>query len=109
MTQTSAVEKVSVEKRRHPRVAVGLPLDISVAGGPCRGTIADMSAGGMTFKTNAELEDGMHVFLKVGAQPLNIRGEVRHTRDGGQGLRRYGVRFHKIDFDAQHRSQENSQ
>jgi c-di-GMP-binding flagellar brake protein YcgR len=105
MTQTSAVEKVS-EKRRHPRVAVGVPLDITVLGAQCRGTIADKSAGGMTFKTNAELEKGMHLYLKVGQNPVQIRGEVRHMKDSEQGLRRYGVRFHKIDFDAQ-RHQEN--
>lgn len=105
MTQTSAVEKVSVEKRRHPRVAVGVPLDITVLGAQCRGTIADMSVGGMTFKTNAELEKGMHLYLKVGANPVQIRGEVRHMRDGDTGgLRRYGVRFHKIDFSSQSQS-----
>jgi c-di-GMP-binding flagellar brake protein YcgR len=107
MTQTSAVEKNVSEKRRHPRVSVGVPLEISVLGAQCRGTIADMSVGGMTFKTNAELEKGMHLYLKVGQNPVQIRGEVRHMKDSEQGLRRYGVRFHKIDFDAQRQHQEN--
>jgi c-di-GMP-binding flagellar brake protein YcgR len=106
MTETCAVEK-----RRHPRFPVGLSLDISAVGhldGKCRGTIHDLSAGGMTFKTNAELEEGMHLFLKLGS-PLQIRGEVRHIKGGEHGgLHRYGVRLHKIDFDAQRHSQENN-
>lgn len=100
---------ISNEKRQHPRFAVGLSLDISAAGtldGKCRGTIADVSATGMTFKTNAELEEGMHVLINL--QSTTFRGEIRHAQDGQNGgLHRYGVRFHKIDFQSQ--LQENQQ
>jgi c-di-GMP-binding flagellar brake protein YcgR len=113
MTPTTTIDPVFLnEKRRHPRFTVGLSLDISASGhtaGKCRGTIADLSAGGMTFKTNAELEKGMHLFLKLDT-PLQIRGEIRHIKGGVHGgLHSYGVRFHKIDFDAQRPSQENQQ
>lgn len=111
MTETLIAEPFVNEKRRHPRFTVGLSLDISAAGhtaGKCRGTIADLSAGGMTFKTNAELEKGMHLLLKLDT-PLEIRGEIRHIKGGLHGgLHSYGVRFHKIDFD-QSPSQENQQ
>ncbi|OGR87191.1 MAG: hypothetical protein A3J74_07260 [Elusimicrobia bacterium RIFCSPHIGHO2_02_FULL_57_9] len=90
------------EKRRHPRVPVGITMDIFAKGhnvGKCRGTIADLSMGGMAFKTNAVLEQGMCLYLKINI-PLEIRGEVRHTKDShGGGMHRYGVRFHKIGYN----------
>jgi len=109
MTQTLAEDLVIVnEKRKHPRFPVGLSLDINASGtmlGKCRGTIADVSATGMTFKTNAELEEGMHVLINLNA--TTFRGEVRHVQGAEHGgLHRYGVRFHKIDFDSQRGSMD---
>lgn len=99
MTMLSDDEKS--EKRRHPRFPVGLTMDIQAGGqtiGKCRGTISDLSVGGMSFKTNAVLERGMCLYLKLNL-PLEIRGEVRHIDDAPQGgLHRYGVRFHKIGY-----------
>ena len=87
------------EKRRHPRFPVGITLEISAAGQNarrCRGSITDLSLGGMAFKTDADLEEGMSLYLKLNV-PLEIRGEVRHMRGSpAGGMRRYGVRFHKI-------------
>lgn len=89
------------EKRKHPRFPVGITMDIRAHGesvGTCRGSITDLSVGGMAFKTNAGLEEGMTLYLKVNI-PLEIRGEVRHSRGSlTGGLHRYGVRFHKIGF-----------
>ena len=106
MTTLTAVKPA--EKRRHVRVALGVNLDINLKGHPlgrCRGAISDLSAGGMTFKTNAELEEGMCLFLKLD-NTLQIRGEVRHIKSAkGDGLHRYGIRFHKISDAAHH--QEN--
>ena len=86
------------EKRRYPRIPVGISMDIAAACqevGKVRGTIADLSQGGMTLKTNAELEEGMTLHLRL--PDMAIRGEVRHAQDSeASGLRRYGVRFHKI-------------
>ena len=91
------------EKRRHPRFPMGITMDIHGKGpmvGKVRGTIADLSVGGMAFKTNAELEQGMCLYLKINI-PLEIRGEVRHAKGGaGGGMHRYGVRFHKIGIFA---------
>ncbi len=92
------------EKRKHPRIPVGITMDIFANGhtvGKCRGTIADLSVGGMTFKSNAELEQGMCLYLKLNI-PLEIRGEICHAKgSSGGGLHRYGVRFHKIGYMAQ--------
>jgi c-di-GMP-binding flagellar brake protein YcgR len=89
------------DKRRHPRFPIGLTMDIFAQGhnvGKCRGTIADLSVGGMSFKSNAELETGMCLYLKLNPS-LEIRGEVRHTKGSAAGgMHRYGVRFHKIGY-----------
>ncbi|MDD5655918.1 MAG: PilZ domain-containing protein [Elusimicrobia bacterium] len=93
----------SSEKRRYQRFPVGITLDIRVDGqslGRCRGAIVDLSVGGMAFKTNAQLEEGMCLYLKMNI-PLEIRGEVRHIKGPvASGMRRYGVRFHKIGYAA---------
>ncbi len=89
------------EKRKHPRYPVGLTLDIHAGGetiGKFRGSIADLSVGGMAFKTDAMLDPGMSLYLKINI-PLEIRGEIRHMKGSvAGGLHRYGVRFHKIGF-----------
>jgi c-di-GMP-binding flagellar brake protein YcgR len=95
------VKKSASDKRRHQRFPVGISMDIHAAGGAIArvsGTITDLSVGGMTFKTNKDLEEGSMLYLKVNI-PLEIRGEVRHMRGGSAGARRYGVRFHKIGFE----------
>ena len=88
------------EQRRHPRTAVGVTLDLRLAGeggAHCRATIADLSQGGMTFKSDALLEKGMTLHLKLPSE-IEIRGEVRSVGAPVAGLRRYGVRFHKIGY-----------
>ena len=89
------------EKRKHPRFPVGLTMELNAKGhtvGKCRGTIVDLSVGGMAFKTNAVLEEGACLYLKINI-PLEIRGEIRHGKGSiSGGLHRYGVRFHKIGY-----------
>lgn len=88
------------EQRRHPRTAVGVTLDFRLSGETptrCRGTITDLSQGGMTFKTDAVLEAGMTLHLKLPSS-IQIRGEVRSVGAPIAGQRRYGVRFHKIGY-----------
>lgn len=90
-------QKSGSEQRRHPRTAVGATFDVSMAGpsaAKCRATITDLSAGGMTFKTDAELEKGMTLHLRV--SDVQIRGEIRSVLGPAGGQRRYGVRFHKV-------------
>ena len=91
------------EKRKHPRFPVGINLEIRARGhstGKCRGSIADLSVGGMAFKTDAVLEEGMSLYLKLNI-PLEIHGEVRHFKGSVVGgMHRYGVRFHKIGYQS---------
>ena len=102
-TRKNAKKSSAKEKRRHPRFPVGITMDIHAHGhtvGKCRGTITDLSVGGMSFKTNSELEHGSVLYLKINI-PLEIRGEVRHMRIGSSGgMHRYGVHFHRIGFEA---------
>jgi c-di-GMP-binding flagellar brake protein YcgR len=98
--ETPVTQKIGSEQRRHPRTAVGATFDISLQGpsaAKCRATITDLSAGGMTFKTDADLEKGMTLHLRV-SRDLQIRGEVRSVLGPVGGSRRYGVRFHKVGF-----------
>lgn len=95
-----AMKKESVkEKRQHPRFPVGIALELRADGRSthkCHGSIVDLSLGGMAFRTDADLEEGMSLYLKLNI-PLEIRGEVRHMKGfPAVGMRRYGVRFHKI-------------
>jgi c-di-GMP-binding flagellar brake protein YcgR len=90
----------STEQRRHPRTAVGASFDIRLSGeaaGSFRAVIADLSQGGMTFQSDAVLEKGMTLHLKLPTQ-IEIRGEVRSVGAPVSGQRRYGVRFHKIGY-----------
>lgn len=96
--ENALTQKTGSEQRRHPRTAVGATFAISMQGpaaAKCRATISDLSEGGMTFKTNAELEKGMTLHLRLNTD-LQIRGEVRSVLGSIGGQRRYGVRFHKI-------------
>lgn len=95
--ENSLTQNIGSEQRRHPRTAVGATFDINMQGpsaAKCRATITDLSAGGMTFKTDAELEKGMTLHLRV--TDIQIRGEVRSVHGATGGQRRYGVRFHKV-------------
>jgi hypothetical protein len=86
------------DQRRHPRTPLGVTLDITLSGegaSRCRGVIADLSQGGMTFKSDAVLEKGMTLHLKLPSK-IELRGEVRSVGAAVAGQRRYGVRFHKI-------------
>ena len=96
---TVSMETKMNDKRKSPRFPVGITMDIHTKGvgvTKCRGTITDLSLTGMTFKTNAELEVGQSLYLKLNL-PLEIRGEVRSIRGGeGGALRSYGIHFHHI-------------
>jgi len=88
------------EQRRHPRTRIGVKFNISLPGegdGRCRGVISDLSQGGMAFESDALLDEGMTLCMKL-PPTLEIRGEVRHVGVPVGGQRRYGVRFHKVGF-----------
>ena len=89
------------EKRKHPRFKAEITMNIlTKAQGvkKCRGSITDFSMTGMTFNTDAELEEGQALYLKLDLPEIKeIRGEVRSIEEGATGgLRRYGIQFHHI-------------
>ena len=100
MKKASKNGKKGSEKRRFPRFPLGITMDLHARGlavsKGVSGTIIDLSVGGMSFETPAELEEGSSIYLKINI-PLEIRGQVRHIRKVGL-THRYGVRFHKIGF-----------
>ena len=86
------------KQHRHPRTPLNITLNITLSNegtSRCRGVIADLSQGGMTFKSDAVLEKGMTLHLKLPSK-IELRGEVRSVGAAVAGQRRYGVRFHKI-------------
>ncbi|MBI4371575.1 MAG: PilZ domain-containing protein [Elusimicrobia bacterium] len=90
----------SMENRRHPRFPVGAAFDVRLEGAPpsrCRALIVDLSMGGMTFQSDASLEEGMTLHLRLGPEFV-IRGEVRNASGPLGGQRRYGIQFHKIGY-----------
>lgn len=94
------MKSVTMEKRKHPRTPVGIGLEIHMKGQlveKARGTIVDLSDGGMSFLSDAVMEEGMSFYLSA-KMPLRIRGEVRSIRPASTGMTRYGIRFHKIGF-----------
>ncbi|MFH1723805.1 MAG: PilZ domain-containing protein [Elusimicrobiota bacterium] len=105
------MKKRGVDKRRHPRFPVGIAMDIHLKGQAvqrCRGTISDLSVGGMSLRADADLEHGSSLYLKINI-PLEIRGEVRHIKSGSRGgMHRYGVRFHHIGFEGAGESRPES-
>ena len=95
---------IPVDKRRYPRTPVDVALDFRVAGEVptrCRGIITDLSQSGMTFKTDAVLELGMTLHLRLPSK-VEIRGEIRRIDPLAGGQRRYGVKLHKIGYVASH-------
>jgi len=96
-------KKKATEKRRHERFPMGLSLGVVTKGEGvrrCLGVIADLSMGGMAFESDAVLEEGSSLYLRVNI-PLELRGEVRRVKPGARaGVHRYGVRFHRMGFSS---------
>ncbi|MBI3507581.1 MAG: PilZ domain-containing protein [Proteobacteria bacterium] len=95
MTQTLTGKN----RRKHARMQMGVSLEVLAKGQSmdrCLGSIEDLSQGGMTFTSDAVLEEGTMLYLRL-PTALEIRGEVRSILSvEGETKRRYGVRFHSV-------------
>jgi len=94
----TTTKSAGAEKRRHPRFPLAITMNIPLGGETGetrRATICDLSMSGMSLTSDAVLEEGMLLHLKLNL-PLEIRGEVRHAKSGPGGLHRYGIHFHNI-------------
>ena len=82
------------EKRQSDRKK--LIVDVNFDGGDATGiaNTRDIGIGGLYMTTNAGLETGMPIFLRmtIGGREISISGAVVYT-DPGQGV---GVRFHNV-------------
>lgn len=84
-----------MEKRRHARASIDLPVLFAVKGTEThgQGIGKDISIGGMFIETDASAKFGAEVIVRVrlrtpsGAeQDFDLPGVVRWVRDGGMGV-----------------------
>lgn len=95
MIENDFTEALSpLEKRQSDRKK--LIVDVNFSGGDATGiaNTRDIGIGGLYMTTNAELDTGMPIFMRmtVGGKEISVTGAVVYT-DPGQGV---GVRFHNL-------------
>ncbi len=95
MTEKDFTEALSTsEKRQSDRKK--LIVDVNFNGGDATGiaNTRDIGIGGLYMTTNADLDTGTQVFMRmtVGGKEIALSGAVVYT-DPGQGV---GVRFHNV-------------
>jgi type IV pilus assembly protein PilZ len=83
-----------MEKRRHARASIDLPVLFAVKGAAShgQGIGKDISIGGMFIETEATATFGADVVVRVrlrtptGEQDFDLPGVVRWVRNGGMGV-----------------------
>jgi len=95
MTENDFTEALAPsEKRQSDRKK--LIVDVNFNGGDATGiaNTRDIGIGGLYMTTNADLNTGTQVFIRmtVGGKEIALTGAVVYT-DPGQGV---GVRFHNV-------------
>lgn len=99
MQEESDKVLVPSEKRRSDRKK--LIIDVNFNGGDATGiaNTRDIGIGGLYMTTNARLETGTLIFLRmtIDGKELGVSGVVVYT-DPGHGV---GVRFHNLSDDHQ--------
>jgi len=99
MTQNDFVEALSPSERRHSD-RKKLIIDVNFEGGDATGiaNTRDIGIGGLYMTTNAPLENGTPIMLRmmVGGKEISLNGAVVYT-DPGQGV---GVRFQNVSEES---------
>ena len=99
------------EKRREPRVAVGLEISFQTGETPRRATLVDLSTGGCRLISSFELEAGKHVLVmlpeSLGAtEPITLDGKILRSsydkRIGEEGMYSASVQFENLSSDVRH-------
>ena len=96
------------EKRKHPRVEVGIMMDIYTRGrftklGP--GYIKNLSLGGMCIETPADFVVGIPLNLRIAltkSSPFDILGKVVWKQEYPPRFV-YGIKFVEMDFGVKHK------
>lgn len=95
MTEEDFAEALSPSERRQSD-RKKLIVDVNFNGGDATGiaNTRDIGVGGLYMTTNAKLDTGTLVFMRmiVGGKEISLSGVVVYT-DPGQGV---GVRFHNV-------------
>jgi hypothetical protein len=96
------------EKRREPRVAVGLEISFQTGEIPRRATLVDLSTGGCRLISSFELEAGKQVLVTlpetVGTtEPITLEGKILRSsydkRIGEEGMHSAAVHFENLSSD----------
>lgn len=92
-------EKVSSERRRHPRLRFDLPLSVEAGHSLVLARAADIGEGGVFIKTPAAIAKGARVQMRLhlGNEAVVCEGEVRwQLRDNGGHRHGVGVQFRAL-------------
>jgi len=96
------------EKRREPRVAVGLEISFQTGEIPRRATLVDLSTGGCRLISSFELEAGKQVLVtlpeSLGAtESITLEGKILRSsydkRIGEEGMHSAAVKFEDLPSD----------
>ena len=93
---------MGIERRRHRRLKVEVPLSIASGHQLVSATTGDMSVSGVFILTKAKIQTGTQVQmrLKLGFSSLTVHGEVRWTKCDEDG-QRIGVGVELLPMSAQ--------
>jgi hypothetical protein len=98
------------EKRREPRVAVGLEISFQTGEIPRRATLVDLSTGGCRLISSFELEGGRKIFVTLPetlgtTESITLEGEILRSsydkRIGEEGMYSAAVQFENLSSDLQ--------
>jgi len=96
------------EKRREPRVAVGLEISFQTGEIPRRATLVDLSTGGCRLISSFELEAGKRVSVTLpetlgAAEAITLEGKILRSsydkRIGEEGMHSAAVHFENLSRD----------
>ena len=96
------------EKRREPRVAVGLEISFQTGEIPRRATLVDLSTGGCRLISSFELEAGKQVLVTLPetlgtTEPITLDGRILRSsydkRIGEEGMHSASVQFENLSRD----------
>ena len=99
------------EKRREPRVAVGLEISFQTGEIPRRATLVDLATGGCRLISSFELEAGKQIFVTLpetlgAAETITLEGRILRSsydkRIGEEGMHSAAVQFENLSSDLRH-------
>ncbi len=99
------------EKRREPRVAVGLEISFQTGEIPRRATLVDLSTGGCRLISSFEIEAGQQILVTLpetlgAAESITLEGKILRSsydkRIGEEGMHSAAVRFENLSSELRH-------